>query len=687
MAYIKHTWETGEVVSADKLNHMEDCLVDHDENKQGKLTAGQNITISADNTISATGGGGEAITITTETGTLTEAQLAKLQASTDNYILFEYTVESVTFLTRFNFVAGSVGYLIYANTAASDTSCEIMTIQVDTATRAYVAQQKDVQAKLTAGAGISIDEDTNTITSTEKNWYDLTLTLSDYAALNNGEQICGDLPGGAYTGTTFKNDYFKVKLNNTATTEGSPLYIKNEMNAFFVDTAAEEEVFATAQKVFAELIKAEGFEYNYYQTIVYAANATDVEKLTHEGSLEDNNTIYIQDVTQQSWEQNPSEKETEDKTHTRLDKERYHGAYVVSIKGDTNTAFFLISMENAQAAYYNETDKAVRWANVEAYKLYSVTFDTESLRWLLNNVTMEEKTAVAEEMSDAEKARLLNGITFASGSLSAEAFYAAEIKAYTRCSANGLKALIGLFSFNVPFGTPTEEHAMTFFGRPVAQLLESFDYRDGALIVTEKVGEWIWTIPVQGMNIEIVIPMSNPTVYAIQQANLSAASSSSGDMAADVVDIYRHTFTITTDPENFEKMNEGDYAINISFCGVNAQAGDSSMEYVLFSDMNGQAADWILPATGVIGKVELVEGVKKVQTWNTAIRIVAGYHEVDGKNIRCLFIDFFNPTTQVFDKVGVIDQLTMQHYYCRDFRSVVAKVLAPIEYDEIKLAE
>lgn len=141
--------------------------------------------------------------------------------------------------------------------------------------------------------------------------------------------------------------------------------------------------------------------------------------------------------------------------------------------------------------------------------------------------------------------------------------------------------------------------------------------------------------------------------------------------------IYRHTFTIT--PAEGATFADNEYKVNASFCAVNVQVGDSSAEYLLHSDETGQAADWILPLSGVIGKV--TGGT--VRNWYPCIRIVAGWQTVSEKSVRTLFIDYFDETTNQIVRAPFMTDSNAYKYHVRNFKSQIGTFKAPMSLNTV----
>jgi len=668
MAYEKHTWETGEVVSADKLNHIEDCLVDHDTNKQDKLTAGENITISADNVISATGGGGsQFITISTETGTLTTEELATLQASKDNYIVFEYTLSDAQGSAKLNFLASTPTFISYSGTGSSGINADVYGIMIDISTRAYTVVQTPLQGKLqTDGTNVSIDEETNTITVTKpKNWYEANLSVEDYTSINEGEQFMGILTE-PYIGETFKDDYFVANFDRTGQSEGGNFTVGDPLQKIYVDVDEFEKMVKIMVNCWNNCMNADSQIYNNYNTIVWSANVNTDKGYSHEGSLEDPNVVYVQDVSQQPWQGNG----VTPKGDKELEPTAYGYAYVLAIRGDNGAnKNLLFCCRSSQAAYRDRASGKIEWADLTQGKVYTVSFDTDASLWVLDYVdTSDPKKVTGVEITEAEKAVLLStGIAFTDGSVAASRLLDTTTLFNYPCFGAKAVELVSMISYNIPFDEPTSHHVMTFFGRPVGFILDSYKYWDSQeeQYIYETAGCYTWLIPLGNMDVGIRIPKSNPTRYIIERIYTNDTENTA---------LWRHTFSISTG-RPITELDPGRFMVDLSFGAVNTQEGKDAnvLDYIMFSDMNiGAEYNWVLPASGVVG---IVTEDHTVSAWYPIFRILAGWIK-DGENtVRALYVEYF--ADGIARTTAVITPSNMNDYIASDFKSSIGNFVSP----------
>lgn len=541
------------------------------------------------------------------------------------------------------------------------------------------------------GNGGSIWGD-GTIKGEGKNWYEVNLTQEDILSLVQGNQLVKNFTT-PYNPEDFKNDYFLCKIDQTATVDGQLILPAESMEKLYVNVEGLNDIIPYMIKSIDYTLSEVGFDYHYYKTLVlYAGCDQPVGDapyiLSDEGALEENNVIYLQDVTQQDWEYNVSEgKVVIPSRRETLEYQITGGAFVVSIKGKNaaNSASFLYCIQSSQAAYWDSTDNTTKWANIEAGKFYQVTFDPASgtgahgtERWLVNPTTVEGEVWATELTDEVIESLLETGIEFEASKYCAEYLTDDSMKLFTPCIGPTDKTLSRVFSFNSGFEEP-ETHHIEYIGRPLAYLIDTYtwyDYEEDPVTHElvrikhiEKDGEYIWQSDVQGVPIQLTIPDNNDE-EGVPQRNIYVLEMNLSNLTTNV-DIFRHTFTITPQSEATFEANE--YKAYLSFCAVNSQEGDNSIDYLLHSDETGQAADWILPVSGIIGKVEAGGTVSK---WYTAGRIIAGW-TLDEEPKRCLYIDYINEESGELVKAPLITDENAHKYYSRDFRSSIGTFKSP----------
>lgn len=625
MSYVKHTWTTGEVVTAENLNHVETGI----ENSQEKIDA-QN-KLSADH--------------------LAEGSTNKLVSATEKETWSGKSVVSVS------------------NTGTATD--EVTYITVD-----------GVEKKLASASGEG------------KAWKEITLSGQDVLTLASGKQIVRAIdpldPTKVYDPTNFKNDYFTVKVEQSGVNYGNIIYPGDNFTSLKVSIETLPNVVTYLTNSLVDGIQSYGFDHNYYKTLVLFTG-TDDENMIKSGTnvVESQNTIYVQDVSQQKWEYNTYWDEFGGKevgqAREQSDVEIFGRALVFSFKGATSASNkgFLYCLQDSQAAFWYETSEGIattRWANITAGKAYPVYFDTthDTLRWLLSNVvpsTTFEGEYDAVEMTNAEKGSYMDGFTFGANLKSAAAFEELSDKTGNKvigCEYNWLERV---FSFNQGFGESETTH-LEYIGRPNGYMLNTISYDKGGEIAIEKDGEHVWTCDVEGITVNLIIPdniyedgseglIPHRDTY-IMQFDMSSATTNNR--------LYRHTFTVT--PSEYAEFESGETIARVTFCAVNAQAGDSSSDYLLHSDETGQEADWILPASGVVG-IATGSG-QAVTTWYPALRVVAGWKEVEGNDsVRCIYVNYFDTSTSTMQKVEFIRDDNAYKFDVRDFRTDILTVKSP----------
>lgn len=556
-----------------------------------------------------------------------------------------------------------------------------------------------------------------------KNWIRLDLSLTDLNTLTKGGEIL-KISSTEYDPSNFKNDYFDCRAQVTTTNQGTDIEIGDDLEKVYININNFVTGSALVQKLCQVGIQNYGFDHNYYKTFVlyagYDGTTVGAEPILEgNGVLDGNDVIYVQDVTRQEWEYNTfkSEKDKEviKEGSEVLGRERYGEQYVFSIKGATGsaTAFLVSFVDDRAAAWYTDeatgTSKLV-YANVSAGKIYPVTFDGtgtgthNTQRWLLTSITTEgsgeNQDWNAVEMTETEKGTLLNtGITFTTGRKAAKALIDTnpDQKVETSCMGVKFKETTAVLSFNKEFEVRGQRE-LQVVGRPsgyynsiVYYTMKSDDPEEEPIVVAEKDGEYVWTAEIDGLYIELFIPDNcdedgkpHRNRFIIRSTESSSESTgiaiSTPAVLTSTTTLYRHTFTITP-KENYE-VEVGGYEFYISFCAVNAQAGESSIEYILHSDETGNTIDWMLPVSGVIRKKTAED---TWSNWFTAGRIKAGWSTIDEKSYRTLFIDYVEPGEAWYQTAAVITDLNKDDFYATDFRSAIATVNSPS--NEIKVID
>jgi len=77
--------------------------------------------------------------------------------------------------------------------------------------------------------------------------------------------------------------------------------------------------------------------------------------------------------------------------------------------------------------------------------------------------------------------------------------------------------------------------------------------------------------------------------------------------------------------------------------------------------------------------------INKVAHTFTAMRMLAGWQTIEGKEVRTLFIEYIDKANE-WTRVPVITDDNKNDYFCRDYRSEVLMVKTPY-YNKSKLAK
>lgn len=557
-----------------------------------------------------------------------------------------------------------------------------------------------------AKQGIKIDDVEVGAGDGGKVWGQIDITEEDYAYLYKGSQVVHKLDK-AYDPTNFNKDYFLVKLLNEANLTGKTIDAGEKISKVYADFttpagAKADWLKADIRKGLDALVSGSGFDYHYYQTIIlYAARAKTEQEIesgkfipliSADGAFEGNNIVYIQDVSQQKWEKD-EKTENEEKIavdefkREDLEQEAYCLSYVLHIKGGQNVAAvnLLFCYENSQAAYIKQDGSGnsfIAYTDIEAGKIYGATFDTDSLRWVVEvNADGEAIEATAATING-----LLNdGVAFDDNVFACEFVEDTLAKQGGKCLGNNTTNFELLFSVNKEFSQDRSKDLLVI-ARPAGRApgyyewyVESEEEEEGEWLSTDC-GAYIWNIVIQGVEYMIYIPDEeeylDTLVITTARAKISAGLSGA---TYQRMRLYRHTINVTSGADATVKCH-------LSLCAVNAQAGDSSIEYLLHSDESYydktaevQSIDWMLPVSG------------QVQVGGTAfpaVRIVATWVADEGTTdtghralkVRYIKADF---TTE---DVVLIDDNNKDNYTVTDFRSVIASV-ATVSSDELVLKE
>lgn len=523
-----------------------------------------------------------------------------------------------------------------------------------------------------------------------KIWHELVLTQDEFSTIVNGGVVVRK-QAAAYDSSTFSKDYYHVALDKSANLVGAIVKTGDAITKVYADftTPAGGRADWLEKDVSGNLYEAcqyAGFDHNYYKTaMLYMGmpeSGAEDASYVYQGNniVEGKNVIYVQDVTQQDWEQNPNANENEIKKvedpRENLSREAYGGAYVLHIKGDTAEANLLFCYVTEEAAYWDSTDGEVRWTEIEAGKIYKVTFDTthNSLRWLLQLDADGDPVEYTEEELEALAA---TGIAFEANKVAAQGFEDTALNIHGHVLGNDNDNLITLFSINEEFG---EDYRQNFsvIGRPTARIPEYTDWYEED--ESTGSGEWVscyegyyvWYTNIEDVYIEIIIPDEDDLRDRLLIRATSRSSGGSASIAYSSESLYRHTFNVYN--ASAVTIDSHSVLLNISFCAVNCQQGDSTIEYILNSDRKGNPSepDWILPASGLIKIDSNVYTVKR-------IKAVYGDDEGSGDD-PVLAIDYIDNTTLANGSIKVITEDNKNDFTCTDFRSVVNSFLVGESY-------
>jgi len=525
-----------------------------------------------------------------------------------------------------------------------------------------------------------------------KTWSTLNLSESDILTLARGGQIINKFTT-EYDPTNFTNDYFLCKIDQTSDKSGGILYGNDSdttspeaFQKVYVNTEGITDILPYLVKSMTSTIMDAGFDHNYYQTLVLYAgcSAPTAGKdyiLSGSGVVDGKNVIYVQDVSQQDWENEKVDFAVIEDLKAALTPSRevlhattFGTAFVFSVNGtNTGTAFAYVAGDSQLACWDSATNKLI-WADTTPGTFYPVTFDGTSghgtLRWLANYTTIEGRP-VATAMTAEQKATLLNtGITFDTGKYTAVAVEDTSMKLFAKCFGLGSKYLNRIFSFNEVFFVPSETH-IEYIGRPVGYLIDTYSWYEDGVKHTEKNGEHVWVADVQGVPVSLIIPdrydeqgVAHRNTYILEFDIDSVLSTEA---------LYRHTFKIV--PESSATYVQGEYKVNATFQAVNSQMGDSTIDYILYSDesyyYDGYSPDWVLPCSGKIGQVG-ADG--QVATWFDIFRVKATYTDdptkAENPGVRCLRFEYFDASNAIQDVI-VVKPDNMYKYFGTDFRSLI----------------